>query len=567
MREKIQYNGLPIKIEILDIINYPLHVHTDLQIVYVLEGEIDLYLAYGSYRLSKNQIHFVHSEDVHGLKTVSAHNLTLILSIDLEYASSIYPHITTQVFSTRVDESLLLYHEQQLQLKSCIFLILKEFLYIENNQKENLFSATKNLLETLHENFRCFKINEDDRLFGYSLSNDTLQLDRISRIVSKIYTDFALKLSLTDIALEEHVSKFYLSHLFQQYTGLNFRDFVSMVRVERTLEQLLATNLSVSQIALNAGFSNPSYYTENFIKWYEYDPKRYREKYKHETIEFKTAQFKEIKPLDIVEKLSGNINYLSESLHTTNIIIDSILFKCVRPFKIILNFTDPDYHEIDISQLFLDFQSHYKNCGLTSKITLDVIENHVCKSPLRQASLDLYSDYTFNSEIITKYLEEKEATLEFEFVDALSNKEEAFQNGLLTSQGLKKATYYVTKFLLSMKGNFAVLDDGYISHEGNNYWLLLTNFNCVSKKESSITMPKGYAKCKVTKEIISGEKTAVAYFQRLGLEELTKSDVDLINRFTQPDGEVFMLKEANTSVFNISLLPSSIAMIRFSLFG
>ena len=47
MLKKIDYeDGLPVKLEVCTIGQYPWHTHNDIQIVYVVEGEIEIKIAY-----------------------------------------------------------------------------------------------------------------------------------------------------------------------------------------------------------------------------------------------------------------------------------------------------------------------------------------------------------------------------------------------------------------------------------------------------------------------------------------------------------------------------------------
>ena len=65
MFQEINYEDeLPVKVQVLEIEQIPWHTHNDIQLVYVLEGEIELKLTYARYRLSKNNIHIIHNEDV-----------------------------------------------------------------------------------------------------------------------------------------------------------------------------------------------------------------------------------------------------------------------------------------------------------------------------------------------------------------------------------------------------------------------------------------------------------------------------------------------------------------------
>ena len=268
MLEKIQYNeGLPLKVQVLEIQQYPWHMHEDIQIIYVMEGEIELKMTYTRYRLVKNNMHIIHSDDVHGFKSLSKNNLVVVLSFNMEYYSEYYPDLDTQVFTTKVSEDVATY-KKQLAMKTRIFSIISEFYGRGKGYKEQVMEVSLELIEALYQDFRGFTVNLEKRIFEHQVSHDMLQIDRISRVVSFVYQNYPYKLSLASIAEKENINNYYLSHLFQRLVGDSFRNFVSMVRVEMSEAELLTTETSIAQISQNVGFSNAKYYVENFKDWF-----------------------------------------------------------------------------------------------------------------------------------------------------------------------------------------------------------------------------------------------------------------------------------------------------------
>ena len=72
---------LPVKIEIVSIRYYPIHMHNDIQLIYVLDGCVDLRLTFNTYHLRKNDFRYIHSEDIHALSSPNGKNKVLILSL------------------------------------------------------------------------------------------------------------------------------------------------------------------------------------------------------------------------------------------------------------------------------------------------------------------------------------------------------------------------------------------------------------------------------------------------------------------------------------------------------
>jgi AraC-like DNA-binding protein/ligand-binding sensor protein len=83
-------------------------------------------------------------------------------------------------------------------------------------------------------------------------------------------------LSLGRIAKVVNVSANYFSTLFRQAIGLNFADYVSRVRIEKTKNLLLNPNLRISEIAFEVGFQSLSQFNRSFRRVTGASPKEYR---------------------------------------------------------------------------------------------------------------------------------------------------------------------------------------------------------------------------------------------------------------------------------------------------
>ena len=90
---------LPVKIEIVSIRYYPIHMHNDIQLIYVLDGCVDLRLTFNTYHLRKNDFRYIHSEDIHALSSPNGKNKVLILSADVEYLEKLFPNIRTTIIT------------------------------------------------------------------------------------------------------------------------------------------------------------------------------------------------------------------------------------------------------------------------------------------------------------------------------------------------------------------------------------------------------------------------------------------------------------------------------------
>lgn len=99
----------------------------------------------------------------------------------------------------------------------------------------------------------------------------------MGRIVDYIDRHSSEKLLLSDIAEKENLNLYYLSHQFKNSFGMPFQEYLSRVRCEKARKQLILTDLSLLDICLSCGFSDPKYFNRDFRRQYGCTPKQYRQ--------------------------------------------------------------------------------------------------------------------------------------------------------------------------------------------------------------------------------------------------------------------------------------------------
>ena len=98
----------------------------------------------------------------------------------------------------------------------------------------------------------------------------------MKRMLEYIERRYAEKITLDDIAGAGHVSKNTCINIFQLYVGDSPVSFLRSYRLQQSRPLLKNTELSVSQIAYEVGFSGASYFAEAFKAAYGMSPHTYR---------------------------------------------------------------------------------------------------------------------------------------------------------------------------------------------------------------------------------------------------------------------------------------------------
>lgn len=104
---------------------------------------------------------------------------------------------------------------------------------------------------------------------------NSLEYDRIKKILSYIEENYQNKITLNDIAGHIHLCESECTRLFKRHMNTTLFAFLQEYRIERSLEFLRA-DLPVSAVADKAGFSDPNYYSKVFAKIKGCSPREYR---------------------------------------------------------------------------------------------------------------------------------------------------------------------------------------------------------------------------------------------------------------------------------------------------
>lgn len=123
------------------------------------------------------------------------------------------------------------------------------------------------LLETI-----CI-LGQQERLIQY---HSTRQNDVCKEILQYIQEHFGEKITVPDIARAVGISENYFSCFFAKHLKRSFADYLAEYRVSQSCILLETTELSVTDIALECGFSTPSYYIQSFKKRKGLTPYQYK---------------------------------------------------------------------------------------------------------------------------------------------------------------------------------------------------------------------------------------------------------------------------------------------------
>ncbi|NHN33715.1 response regulator [Paenibacillus agricola] len=99
----------------------------------------------------------------------------------------------------------------------------------------------------------------------------------ISKVMEMTETRYNEPLNVQYVAECMQISPNYFSTLFKQETGNNYMDYLTTMRLEKSLAMILNTTYRISEIACMVGYQDANYFAKIFKKHFGISPSQYRE--------------------------------------------------------------------------------------------------------------------------------------------------------------------------------------------------------------------------------------------------------------------------------------------------
>ncbi len=237
-----------------------LHTHYFTELFYVMHGTGKFKVANHVFPVKENDFVIINPNVEHAETSVNSSPLEyLVLAIeDLSFSFGFE--------DSENSYSVYNYSSYRQEIEFYLQALLKEITIKELNYE----TVCQNLLEVL--------IIKMVRHTNYSLSIAPSRKINKECGVVKRYIDANYKQSITLDMLAEisHMSKYYLIHSFQSFTGLSPINYLIARRIDESKTLLEIADYSISQISGIVGFSSPSYFSQVFKKLVGVSPADYR---------------------------------------------------------------------------------------------------------------------------------------------------------------------------------------------------------------------------------------------------------------------------------------------------
>lgn len=236
------------------------HWHRSIEIFAVRQGQLDFFLNEKKYVLAAGEFVLVNSNEVHAIHAPLP-NETIVLQIPLGVFADYY-----------TEEQFIWFSHSGKEDDRQVFSLL-ETMFVAYGEKQTgyelkMLSCFYQLEYLLVTRYRKFEVDEE-------ILKNNKQLKRLGRITGYLKEHYTEDVSLEKLAGIFGYSPAYLSRMFQKYAKINYKEYLSSVRLEHAVRDLEETDLAIGEIALNHGFQTARHF-HLFRKRYGMLPNQYR---------------------------------------------------------------------------------------------------------------------------------------------------------------------------------------------------------------------------------------------------------------------------------------------------
>lgn len=304
--------------------NTELQLHSEVELMYVLEGEASVTVDELNTELNKQDIIVINPGHSHSVRN-NGNGIIFIISMP----SSLFFDSDNGRRSIFLCNTALAANKNDTWLRSLLNEILRRYLVNPRADLEQT-SLCYRLASYLVRYYSCAEEATRDDL----ISDDK----RIRNALLYMYENYSQPLTLTDLSEQLHLSSGYLSRYLKKNLGVNFKEFLTKIRITCASDDLTYTEKSVLRVALDNGFANLNIFNSAFKAKHNLTPSEFRNKTKQE------AQLQEKAHTEmearLIEKFKSTYQQASEL--TSNIIVDDEIYitdgeKMPKPWKSMFN--------------------------------------------------------------------------------------------------------------------------------------------------------------------------------------------------------------------------------------
>lgn len=252
----------------------PFHWHIEYEMILVRQGSFELTVDGKKYQMAQGDCAWIGSGTVHGGIPQNCEYACIVFDLQSFLHHIKFNAKSAAVFLSNSDIYTGVYHPDTAVAQQ----ITSIFTAMETHDKGYEW-ITLGLLCQLIGEFIAATTQEELPV------KDRVQIQKLKDVLRYIRKNIDQPVTLTELATVCGMSPKYFCRAFRSMTGKTPIEYVNFYRVETACEMLATTSDSITEIALNCGFNDMSYFSKIFSRLKGTSPSQFRKDFHKEQSE------------------------------------------------------------------------------------------------------------------------------------------------------------------------------------------------------------------------------------------------------------------------------------------
>ncbi|MFA9396880.1 MAG: helix-turn-helix domain-containing protein [Clostridiaceae bacterium] len=250
-----------------DISEFPPHWHEEIEIIYVVDKILKVGINENIYTLNQRDIIIVSTGDVHYFLPQYKNNNRIIIQAKPSLFKEVSDLITGKQIISPVIKKNNLIHKK---IEQKILDVEKEF---KDKKPAYMISIKAMILEIITIIIREVEMEtylQEDQIKRLN------SINKLEKVFDYIDNNYNNEISLDEISKVAHLSKYHFTRFFKQTLGMTFLQYLNNYRISKSMDLLVNSRGSITDIALKSGFSSIKTFNRVFKNVRGCTPTEYR---------------------------------------------------------------------------------------------------------------------------------------------------------------------------------------------------------------------------------------------------------------------------------------------------
>ncbi len=259
--------------------DYPEHWHTAIEIIMTIHEGYKVNVGEKKYCLKEGDILIINSGTLHSIEAPRTGERIILqfsdyLLYSLREMETLLNLLPPAILFSQEDDPQRLYSFVKKQMDAIV---------VEYDQEKTFYGAAiyARLIEIfihIGRNAIWGKRNQKNVVVDNNPSKKKEYMESVMGACNYINQHYQEPLSLEDVADVSGFSRFHFTRIFKQCMNMTFYEYLNQKRISKAEELLSTTTQSVTEVAMNSGFSSISAFNRTFKSVKGCSPSVYREK-------------------------------------------------------------------------------------------------------------------------------------------------------------------------------------------------------------------------------------------------------------------------------------------------